>query len=158
MLARALLSFLIILPGVFGFVVPWWIIAGAATHGPGWPLLGTVLTGCGLLVLLWCVHDFYVAGRGTLAPWDPPRRLVVVGLYRFSRNPMYLGVLTLVLGWSVLAGSWGVAVYWCVLALGFHLRTIWYEERRLAELFGVDWERYRAAVPRWRPRLTPWTG
>jgi len=151
------LAFLV-LPGVFGFLVPWWIVAGAANRSSGRPWSGAFLVCCGAVILLWCVRDFYVAGRGTLAPWDPPRRLVVVGLYRFTRNPMYVGVLTVVLGWSVLAGSWPLAAYWCVLALGFHLRTIWYEERRLAEQFGADWQRYRAAVPRWRPRPTPWSG
>jgi len=64
-----------------------------------------VVLGGGLVVLLWCVRDFYVSGRGTLAPWNPPKRLVVVGLYRFTRNPMYIGVLMVVGGWAVRAGS-----------------------------------------------------
>jgi protein-S-isoprenylcysteine O-methyltransferase Ste14 len=95
---------------------------------------------------------FSAAGKGTLAPWDPPRRLVVVGLYRFTRNPMYVGVLTLVLGWTLLLGSPWLAAYVVVLAAVFHLRTVLYEEPHLARLFGVEWERYRAAVPRWLPR------
>jgi protein-S-isoprenylcysteine O-methyltransferase Ste14 len=155
--ARALLAFLV-LPGVVGFLVPWWIVASDPQRGAGGPIVGGFIAAVGFVVLLWCVRDFYVAGKGTLAPWDPPRRLVVVGLYRFARNPMYLGVLTLVLGWTVIAGSQGLAVYWVVLAAGFHLRTLWYEEPRLAAQFGPEYARYRAAVPRWLPRLTPWTG
>jgi len=155
--ARALFAFLV-LPGVVGFLVPWWIVAADLQRGTGSPILGGLIAALGLVVLLWCVRDFYIAGKGTLAPWDPPRRLVVVGLYRFARNPMYLGLLTFVLGWSATAGSRRLAVYWAVLAVGFHLRTILYEEPRLAAQFGPDYERYRAAVRRWLPRLTPWSG
>jgi protein-S-isoprenylcysteine O-methyltransferase Ste14 len=149
--ARALLAFLA-LPGVVAFLLPWWIVATDPRRGEGWGLLGGAVAVVGAVVLLWCVRDFYVAGKGTLAPWDPPRHLVVVGLYRFTRNPMYIGVLTLVVGWSLLFGSWRLAVYAVVLAVGFHLRTILYEEPRLAAQFGADWERYRSAVPRWLPR------
>jgi protein-S-isoprenylcysteine O-methyltransferase Ste14 len=113
-------------------------------------LLGVPIALLGLAVLLWCVRDFYVVGKGTLAPWDPPARLVVVGLYRYVRNPMYVGVLTLVLGWSIAAGSRNLALYCAVLAVGFHLRTILYEEPRPG-LFGPDYERYCAIVPRWIP-------
>ena len=149
--ARALLAFLV-LPGVVGFLLPLWIAGGDPSRGPGWHVLGGIVAIVGAVILLWCVRDFYVAGKGTLAPWDPPRRLVVVGLYRYTRNPMYIGVLTLVLGWSLLFGSWRVAAYLVVLAIGFHLRTILYEEPRLTGLFGPDFERYCTTVPRWIPR------
>jgi protein-S-isoprenylcysteine O-methyltransferase Ste14 len=147
---RALLAFLV-LPGVVGGLLPLWIVAGDARRGSGSLLLGVPIALIGLAVLLWCVRDFYVAGKGTLAPWDPPRRLVVVGLYRFVRNPMYVGVLTLVLGWSIAAGSRNLAIYCGVLAVGFHLRTILYEEPRLTALFGADYQRYCDAIPRWIP-------
>jgi|SRR5262249_46155924 len=149
--ARALFAFLV-LPGVVGFLLPWWIASADRARGPGWPVLGGLVAAVGAALLLRCVRDFYVAGKGTLAPWDPPRRLVVVGLYRYTRNPMYIGVLTLVLGWSLLLGSRALGVYLVVLAIGFHLRTILYEEPRLSELFGDDFQRYCAAVPRWLPR------
>jgi protein-S-isoprenylcysteine O-methyltransferase Ste14 len=68
-----------------------------------------------VVVLLWCVRDFYVSGRGTLAPWDPPKHLVVVGLYRFTRNPMYIGVLMVVGGWGLRAGSPVLGMYLVVL-------------------------------------------
>lgn len=150
---RALLAFLM-LPGVVGGLLPWWIVNGDRHRGGGWPLLGGLLMALGLCTLLWCVRDFYVAGKGTLAPWDPPRRLVVVGLYRFMRNPMYVALVTLVSGWSVAAGSSNLALYAVVIAVAFHLRVLLYEEPRLRALFGEDYARYCAAVPRWpRPRV-----
>jgi len=152
--ARALLAFLI-LPGFVAGLLPWWIVSTDSRRGDGWPLLGGLVAALGAVVLLWCVRDFYVAGKGTLAPWDPPRRLVVVGLYRFVRNPMYVGVLTLVLGWSLLFGSTRLAAYVVVLAIAFHLRTILYEEPRLTASFGPEFERYCASVPRWLPRRRP---
>lgn len=153
--ARALLAFLL-LPAIVGGLVPWWIVSADPHRGGGWPIVGTIVALAGLGVLLRCVRDFYVAGRGTLAPWDPPRGLVVVGGYRHVRNPMYIGVLGVVLGWSLAAGSPPLAAYAAVLALGFHLRTVLYEEPTLERLFGDDWRRYRDAVPRWLPRRHAW--
>ena len=155
MLLRALLAFLA-LPGVVAFAVPLLIAATDPVRGaivlPG---VAVVLVGCALL--LWCVRDFYVAGKGTLAPWDPPRRLVVVGLYRHVRNPMYVAVLTLVAGWAIVFASWRLAVYVAFLAVAFHVRVVWHEEPWLAAQFGETWRRYRAHVRRWWPRLQPWT-
>jgi protein-S-isoprenylcysteine O-methyltransferase Ste14 len=84
------------------------------------------------------VRDFFVAGRGTLAPWDPPRHLVVVGLYRFVRNPMYVSVLTVVVGWWLATGSRLLAGYAVVLAIGFHLRVLYHEEPWLRRQFGEE--------------------
>lgn len=153
---RALLSFLI-LPGFFAFALPAWLASIDGRRGGGFAV-GWLVVVAGATILLWCVRDFYVAGKGTLAPWDPPRRLVVVGLYRYLRNPMYVGVLTLVLGWAVLLGSRLLLWYVVCLAVGFHLRTIIAEEPYLAEHFGEDWREYRAAVRRWWPRSSPWRG
>ena len=94
--SRAVLTFLA-LPAVVAGVVPWLLLSSDRwrTRGTllGWPVLFF-----SAYVLLWCVRDFYKIGKGTLAPWDPPRQLVVVGLYRFARNPMYIGVLGCVAG------------------------------------------------------------
>jgi len=148
---RALISFLI-LPGTFAGLIPAWIVL--ADRGRGHRLiLGAVPLAIGVLMLLWCVRDFYVSGKGTLAPWDPPKRLVIVGLYRFTRNPMYVSISLLLAGWSVLAASPLLAGYLVILALLFHLRVLLYEEPRLRKQFGEAWEAYTAAVPRWLPRL-----
>lgn len=156
MLLRALLAFLA-LPGVVAFAVPLLIAATEPVHRPVLRS-GGVLVLAGGALLLWCVRDFLVAGKGTLAPWDPPRRLVVVGAYRHVRNPMYVGVLTLLAGWAMLFASWRLLAYAVVVAGAFHVRVIRHEEPWLAARFGADWQRYRTNVRRWWPRLVPWRG
>ena len=121
MLIGALLAFLA-LPGMMAFVIPgaWlWSDPNATLVHP-WAL---VLLAAGCASLLWCVRDFYVAGKGTLAPWAPPVRLVVVGLYRYSRNPMYLSVASILLAWAVAFGSPGLLAYTLVVTIAFHLRV-----------------------------------
>jgi protein-S-isoprenylcysteine O-methyltransferase Ste14 len=153
MFVRALVAFLA-LPGVVAGLVPLLIVGVHAHFGKTAPF-GIALLSIGLLLLLWCVRDFYVSGKGTLAPWDPPKRLVVVGLYRHVRNPMYLAVLTIIAGWSLLYTSAWVAIYMICVAIVFHLRVIMYEEPRLHQQFGAEWDVYRASVSRWLPRLRP---
>jgi protein-S-isoprenylcysteine O-methyltransferase Ste14 len=103
----------------------------------------------GFLLLLWCVRDFYVTGKGTLAPWSPPRNLVTVGLYRFSRNPMYVAVALMLAGWTVSAWSSSLAIYTCFVIVAFHLRVVFGEEPWLARTHGAAWDEYKARVPRW---------
>ena len=149
---RATASFLA-LPFVVAGVVPAMIAAGGP---PGsHRVAGVVVIAAGFVGLLSCVRDFYAAGRGTLAPWDPPRHLVRVGVYRWVRNPMYLCVITLVLGWALWYGSGGVALYGALLGPGFHLRVIFHEEPWLDRQFGESWRAYRGSVPRWIPRRPP---
>ncbi len=151
MFFRALLAFLA-LPVAVGGLFPWFLsgIDYWRTRGTafGWPILFL-----GAIVLLWCARDFYVVGKGTLAPWDPPKKFVVVGLYQYMRNPMYVGVLAGVAGWSLISGSPLVAAYTGTLAIGFHLRVILYEEPTLSRQFGDEWTKYSATVNRWLPRL-----
>ena len=116
-------------------------------------IIGAVPLAIGLVMLLWCVRDFYVSGKGTLAPWDPPKSLVIVGLYRFTRNPMYVSIALLLGGWSLIAASPLLAGYTVILAIAFHLRVLLYEEPRLKKQFGEKWASYATAVPRWLPRL-----
>lgn len=148
---RALISFLV-LPGTFAGLIPAWIVSSDHARGQGW-ISGSVPLVVGAVVLLWCVRDFYVSGKGTLAPWNPPKRLVIVGLYRFTRNPMYVGISLSLAGWSLLAASPLLAGYTVILTIGFHLRVVLYEEPRLAKQFGEEWASYTAAVPRWLSRL-----
>ena len=147
---RALLAFLA-LPAVVGGLIPWWWLQSDTTRAGGtvfgWPVLTF-----GLIVVLLCVRDFYRIGKGTLAPWDPPKRLVVIGLYRFTRNPMYIGLLSWVAGWSLLSGSTRLAVYTIFLVAAFHLRVVLYEEPTLARLFVDEWPEYRSTVNRWLPK------
>lgn len=144
---RALAAFLA-LPGVVAFALP----LGLALSAPrGWPLrpLGLLPVVGGTLLLLWCVREFYRVGRGTLAPWDPPRQLVTSGPFRYSRNPMYTAVAIILTGWAMLFWSRALAIYAGAVVIGFHLRVVLAEEPWAAGRFGVEWQTYRARVPRW---------
>jgi protein-S-isoprenylcysteine O-methyltransferase Ste14 len=147
--ARALLSFLL-LPGLVAFVVPALLIPQITTRT--FDVIGGVPFIAGVVVLLWCVRDFYIAGKGTLAPWDPPQHLVRVGLYRYSRNPMYVGVLLILLGWTTGFRTRGLVVYTIVVAILFHLRVLLHEEPWLARTFPGEWPTYESRVPRWLGR------
>jgi protein-S-isoprenylcysteine O-methyltransferase Ste14 len=155
MFIRALLAFLV-LPGVAAFILPPLLASVDPWRADVlWP--GGLVMLLGLALLLWCVRDFYVSGKGTLAPWDPPKNLVMVGLYRHVRNPMYIGLLTLVAGWSILLASPVLALYTATLVISFHVRVIMNEEPRLGSQFGKEWASYSAHVGRWLPRLRPWS-
>jgi protein-S-isoprenylcysteine O-methyltransferase Ste14 len=144
---RAVLAF-IALPGMVAFVVPLvWL--GPDSSGNAFDTAGLALLAAGTVLLLWCVWEFYRAGRGTLAPWSPPQHLVVTGLYRFSRNPMYIAVALILWGWALGFHSRLLAVYALAVMLAFHLRVVLGEEPWLARVHGVAWARYRARVPRW---------
>ena len=147
MFARALIAFLV-LPGVVAFVVPLTLAlrSGRAQITHPW---GAVPLALGIAGLLWCVRDFYVAGRGTLAPWSPPKNLVVVGLYRYSRNPMYVSVTLILLGWAACFASRQLLVYAVIVAVVFHLRVLFGEEPWLARTHGAQWDAYKARVSRW---------
>jgi protein-S-isoprenylcysteine O-methyltransferase Ste14 len=112
-----------------------------------------VLAACLILVggcvLLRCVWDFFRVGQGTLAPFDAPRRLVVTGLYRFTRNPMYNGVLAVILGEAWLFRNIAVLEYAGLIFVMFHLWVLVYEEPALDTQFGASFRAYRRAVPRW---------
>jgi protein-S-isoprenylcysteine O-methyltransferase Ste14 len=113
-----------------------------------------LLVGFGLFV--WCVGLFVRVGRGTLAPWDPTRRLVVVGPYRYMRNPMITGVATMLAAQALAAGSRVVAGWFALFVLFNHLYFMLVEEPGLVRRFGASYEEYRGEVPRWLPRTTPW--
>jgi protein-S-isoprenylcysteine O-methyltransferase Ste14 len=147
MLIRAIAAF-VALPGIVAFILP--IFIGIST---GLPVRNAALSAVaiclGIFLLLWCVREFYVAGRGTLAPWDPPRHLEITGPYRLSRNPMYIGVVIILLGWCLLWGSLTLVIYTVLFLCGFHLRVLLFEEPWAARQFGAEWQAYRARVPRW---------
>jgi len=122
---------------------------------PGWlGYPGIIPMAAGVALYLWSARDFVVLGRGTPAPIDPPKSLVICGPYRFVRNPMYLGGLLVLAGESVLLGSVTIAIYTLFVWLVFHLFVLLYEEPHLKKVFGGDYERYRESVPRWCPRIT----
>jgi protein-S-isoprenylcysteine O-methyltransferase Ste14 len=114
--------------------------------------LGLAAIGIGVVLLGTCIWEFARRGRGTLAPVDPPTTLVVQGLYRYVRNPMYLSVTMIVLGEALLTGSRALLAYWAVWFLAVNLFVIGYEEPTLRRRFGPAYDRYRATVGRWLPR------
>src|SRR3954470_14670125 len=105
----------------------------------------------GLVIIPRCFADFIRRGRGTPAPYDPPRELVVAGLYRYVRNPQYVGVVLVIVGEALLTGMVVLFGYAALMALGYHLFVRYYEEPTLGRLFGEPYARYREAVPRWLP-------
>jgi protein-S-isoprenylcysteine O-methyltransferase Ste14 len=147
MFAQALLAF-VALPGVVAIAVPVaWI--WASSHTRLVQPFGLVPLLVGFFALLWCVRDFYISGKGTLAPWAPPNHLVIVGLYRYTRNPMYIAVTLVLLGWSLCFGVPCLLVYAVAVAIAFHLRVVLGEEPWLARTHGMQWEHYSSRVPRW---------
>ena len=136
-----------------------WLITGY--DDPGTPLavvLGSLLVVVGLAVLVACFVRFVLEGRGTPAPVAPTHELVVGGLYRWVRNPMYLAVDAIILGQAVISASPGVLVWLAVFAVAVVIFVKAYEEPTLRQNHGESYDAYRAAVPGWWPRLTPWRG
>lgn len=145
----------ILLPGMVAGLIPYrlargaWALpfASALTPWLGWPLLLL-----GIAVLFLTIWAFAWSGGGTLAPWDAPTTLVQGGLYRWVRNPMYLGVLATILGQGLLWSSLGVLIYAVAIAIAFHARVVHFEEPVLRRQFGAPFVAYLRAVPRWIPR------
>jgi protein-S-isoprenylcysteine O-methyltransferase Ste14 len=144
-----------LLPGVVAGLIPALLVDGLAEA----PLvvLGALVAAAGLALIVQTVALFATVGEGTLAPWDPTERLVVRGPYRRVRNPMISGVLCVLLGEALAFGSTAVLVWFAIV---FALNAVYFpliEEPDLQQRFGADYDAYRAAVPRWVPRLRPWT-
>ena len=115
--------------------------------------LSMILGGC---VFIWCYCLFVFVGRGTPWPFDPPKRLVVAGPYRFVRNPMGASFLLIVLGEALLFGSISLTLYWLASFALLHTREVLIGEPALRKRFGLSYERYFKSVPRWIPRLSPY--
>ena len=143
MFLRALFAFLA-LPGVFAIGIPI-----AWVWHAGLPFRLSPLTAVGLVGLFWTVRDFYVAGKGTLAPWSPPKYLVETGLYKYSRNPMFVSVSLILLGWAITYNQQFPWIYTLSSIAAFHIRVIYGEEPTLARRHGPAWDAYRARVRRW---------
>lgn len=162
--ARAWLGtivFLLLAPGVVAGLIPW-LISGWRLHGWGaaaWVVVPLawigIAAGAGILL-----HAFalFALHRGTPAPIAPTETLVVTGVYRFVRNPMYLAVLTIILGQALLFGNWRLVVYAAIALTAVFAFVKGYEEPTLTRTYGEQYLDYRRNVPGWWPRLTPWRG
>jgi protein-S-isoprenylcysteine O-methyltransferase Ste14 len=155
--AAGSLVFLVVAPGVAAGLVPW-LLTGWESNDPPAALaaLGGVLIAAGAAMLLHAFARFVIEGIGTPAPVAPPEHLVVGGLYRHVRNPMYVAVTATIVGQAALLGQPGLLIY-----AALFMATVWtfvrlYEEPVLKERFGAEYDAYRAGVPAWWPRLHPW--
>jgi protein-S-isoprenylcysteine O-methyltransferase Ste14 len=155
--AAGSLLFLLVAPGVAAGLIPWLLTGWDSTDPPvAAKLAGGVLIVAGASVLVAAFARFVMEGIGTPAPVAPPSQLVVGGLYRYVRNPMYLAVTTTIVGQAIQLGRPGLLLYAALFMAIVAAFVHWYEEPILSERFGDDYERYRRNVPGWWPRLRPW--
>jgi protein-S-isoprenylcysteine O-methyltransferase Ste14 len=149
--------FLVIAPGVVAGLVPWWLTGWQP--GVGWPvpvrITGAVLTGAGAAALLAAFAQFALQGRGPPAPPAPTEHLVVRGLYRYVRNPMYLAVLATITGQALLLSRPVLLGYAAAVAAAVITFVYGYEQPTLTRRYGAQYQAYKRAVPGWRPRLPP---
>ena len=155
------LLFLLIAPGTVAGLVPWWL-TGWVIHDWAHPyatplrVVGAVLIVVGVPALLHAFARFVLEGFGTPAPVAPTEHLVVGGLYRYVRNPMYIAVVATIVGQALLLAQQGLLLDAAVVAAAMAAFVYGYEEPTLSEQFGAEYDAYRRAVPAWRPRLHPW--
>lgn len=166
-MVKAWIKAILILPGTGLVAIPLLILWGlegtvfaAEPAGPSgarfW--LGLVAAAVGFSLIGWTMRDFARIGKGTPAPWDPPKALVVHGPYRHVRNPMMTGVFSLLLAESLMIGSWGIAGWGAVFVTANLIYIPNWEEPALMNRFGDDYRRFKANVPRWIPAIRPWEG
>lgn len=149
--------FTILLPGTVTVVLPFWLVSSRSNSAPSaYPILrylGLPLIVIGAVALHWCIWDFFASGRGTLAPVDPPKHLVVRGLYRYVRNPMYVAVVTILLGEALFFMSSPVLIEAMVFFLLANVFILLYEEPTLRRKFGQSYEEYKQTAGRWILRM-----
>jgi len=146
------LFFTLLQPGMVAGVIPYWIAGCNDCFKFPWRFgryAGVLVWLTGLVIMLWCITGFALRGRGTLSPVDPTRKLVIHGLYRFSRNPMYVGVMLILIGEALFSQSMNLWVYLIVIFVAFNAFVIWREEPRLTRDFGNEYVEYRKQVRRW---------
>jgi protein-S-isoprenylcysteine O-methyltransferase Ste14 len=148
--------FLVVAPGTVAVYLPWmicgWRVAPPLLGFLPLRILGALMIAAGLPVLLDSFVRFAIQGLGTPAPVAPPQHLVVTGLYRYVRNPMYVAVALLVFGQALVFGSVRLLEYGAIVWLAFFVFVLLYEEPRLRHKFGKEYEQFCARVPRWIPR------
>lgn len=154
MTALGSLLFLILAPGTIAGYVPLALLRNGPQVETGiFAYLALPFWLIGLIILLWCFWDFTFKGHGTPAPIAPPTELVATGFYRYVRNPMYVGVLAIIIGHFLWFGYWNLLIYAILVFIGFNTFVAYYEEPTLKRKFGASYEDYLKKVPRWIPRF-----
>lgn len=148
--------FTILQPGTVAVLIPYWVISSSSdgvlpSHQP-LRYLGLPLIVIGAATLLWCIWDFFASGRGTISPIDPPKHLVVRGLYRYVRNPMYVAVVIVLLGEAIFFMSQAVLIEAAIFFVLANLFVMLYEEPTLRRKFGDSYKNYTQTVGRWIPK------
>lgn len=146
------LMFTILFPGTVTILIPRWLLANETASPIGvLRFVGLIPILIGIPIYLWCAWDFATFGRGTPLVFDPPKALVARGLYKFARNPMYVGILSILLGEAALFASLTLAGFAAAMALLFHTFVVLYEEPNLQKRFGESYRSYCVQTPRWFP-------
>jgi protein-S-isoprenylcysteine O-methyltransferase Ste14 len=166
MLVRHLFA-IVVLPVTMTILIPRWLLSGYGI-GAMWTadsaigmiarIAGVMSFLAGLVLFGWSLYLFAARGRGTLAPWDPPRKLVVTGPYRYVRNPMISGVLLVIAGETLVHGSRTLGTWLLIFFVINQVQFLVMEEPMLEARFGEDYRKYKNNVPRWIPRMRPWRG
>ena len=145
--------FTLLVPGIVAVIVPLLITAEVMTTDSLFLLSGLLMFVIGISIYCWCVWDFMFFGRGTPAPVQAPKHLVVRGLYHYTRNPMYIGVLCVILAWGLLYAESFMLLYGVCVAICFQLLVVFYEEPLLQQQFGTEYIEYKTSVNRWLLRF-----
>jgi protein-S-isoprenylcysteine O-methyltransferase Ste14 len=154
MTALKSLLFLIVAPGTVAGYIPLVLLRQGSRLETGlFAYLALPLWALGGAILLWSFWNFLNEGRGTPAPIDPPKELVATGFYRYVRNPMYVGILAMILGHFLWFGYWNLLIYAIVVFVAFHTFVSYYEEPTLKRKFGTAYDDYLKKVPRWIPKV-----
>lgn len=149
--------FLIVAPGLVAGLIPWWITGWELNRSPAWVrATGIALIILGVVALLFSFVRFVVEGSGTPAPVAPTEELVVGGLYRYVRNPMYVAVTIIIVGQGLPLAQLSLVLYALIAGSTMAAFARFYEEPTLGRRFGDSYDTYRENVPGWWPRLTPW--
>jgi protein-S-isoprenylcysteine O-methyltransferase Ste14 len=154
MTALRSLLFLILAPGMVAGYIPLALLRNGSQLETGiFAYLAIPFWLVGAVIVLWSFWNFLVQGRGTPAPIDPPKEMVATGFYRYVRNPMYVGVLAIIIGHFLWFGYWNLLIYATIVFVAFHAFVMYYEEPTLKRKFGAPYEDYLRKVPRWIPRF-----
>lgn len=148
------LIFTILQPGIVAGLIPYYIVKRNLQEMDAslfslYHYTGLAILFIGIIIMLYCIFDFAAKGRGTLSPADKTKQLVISGLYKYSRNPMYIGVLSILLGECIFMQSTRLFIYTLFVFVGFYVFVIFYEEPRLKKDFGKEYEDYKKSVHRW---------
>jgi protein-S-isoprenylcysteine O-methyltransferase Ste14 len=147
------LLFTLIVPCSAAVYIPYLLTRKDTAYGGISLLIAILFFATGALIYLWCQWHFASYGKGTPAPIDAPKKLVIRGLYKYVRNPMYVGVITTILGWTILYHSWRLVRAAVFIWICFELFIVFYEEPHLRKSFGTEYEEYCARVGRWLPKI-----